>query len=138
MENSAPPNTSVASFEKWNDRWLPRPWVMRLQAKMLAMYGARFASQFQGEASLTEWRETWAAGLASLSGLEISAGLERCLEESPEFAPTLGAFREMCLRVVHPSHKPAALLATPRATSEIAEDNLRKIRELLHESRIHP
>lgn len=43
--------------------------------------------------------ETWAKGLAGISGQQLAEGLKACITRADEWPPTLPAFRALCLGI---------------------------------------
>lgn len=43
--------------------------------------------------------ETWAKGLAGITGEQLAAGLRACITRADEWPPTLPAFRALCLGI---------------------------------------
>lgn len=48
---------------------------------------------------MTSVAQTWATGLAKVTGEQLAAGLHACLERKGDFIPTLPDFRAMCVGV---------------------------------------
>ncbi len=81
------------------DRALPIQWVERLITRMQALYGAKFAAQWEG-VDLIALKQAWAEELAGYSGEEIARGLSACRERP--FPPTLPEFMVLCRPPVNP------------------------------------
>lgn len=78
---------------------LPEKWVVRLMAKMQAMYGAKFTQQWQGiDPDILQ--SEWAEQLAGFTGEELAAGLAACRERP--FPPTLPEFMVLCRPPIRP------------------------------------
>jgi hypothetical protein len=133
MENSTLQLTELKD-EMPRSKRLPEAWTTGLFSRLGMMYGQRFRSAFLSPAAVDEWVQTWGRGLAGLSSEELKHGLARCIQECPDFAPTLGRFREMCVGkppAVDPSHRPWIPLDEPRASLEVEEKHMAHIREIL-------
>lgn len=89
------------------------------------MYGAPFQRLFPDETSMIDWRETWGAGLAGLTGEQMKRGLSKCLYESPKWAPSLGEFRALCeppkVEVPRPEHQRYTPLPAPSGSPQAAQ-----------------
>lgn len=48
---------------------------------------------------LTIYADTWAKGLAGLSGEQLATGLEACLTRAGDWFPEIQEFRELCLGI---------------------------------------
>jgi len=81
------------------DLALPIQWVERLISRMQALYGAKFAAQWEG-VDLIALKQAWAEELAGYSGEEIARGLSACRERP--FPPTLPEFMVLCRPPVNP------------------------------------
>jgi hypothetical protein len=57
----------------------------------------RGCSVFDEEGKLTDVAQTWAFGLAGLSGEAILNGLRACIESGNDWPPELPLFRKMCV-----------------------------------------
>ena len=107
---------------------LPNHWVAGLFKKFQIRYLHRWTSAIEGieEAAATEWGEV----LAGLTGEQIKSGLARL---DPEWPPTAGGFRELCLHdeKKHACHKPLAALPRPEVEPEFVESQLVRMREAM-------
>ena len=117
MDASASPSTpNEFGAKNWPVNWLPRAMVATLQDRFAAMYGSRFQSLIRSPREADIWSETWAAGLAGVGPQELRRGYDACLVDHPDWPPTLGQFRELCIRKPHPSHVPR--IQAPRDTTD--------------------
>lgn len=90
---------SAASCEPTRPDWLRRLWE-----RMIAAYPNRWApsmgeSPQHPDGSLTVAGDTWARGLAGLSGQQIARGLEGCLASTSGWPPTLAEFKAKALGI---------------------------------------
>lgn len=102
---------------------LPESWVKSLFAKLSAMYGEKFARQWEGvEQSLLI--DTWAEALAPFAddgehrGKRIAWALQQCRDSHP-FPPTLPEFVLLVRQAPRP--EPLALPA-PKVAPEVAQE----------------
>lgn len=72
--------------------------VERLWQRMLAMFGHTWHSQY-GRSPEGIAAETWASGLAGLSGAQLAEGLRACFAEGREWPPSAPRFRAMCFGI---------------------------------------
>lgn len=79
---------------------------------MASIYGHRWATNF-GEDVENEAADTWAVGLADMTGAQLAQGLQACARSGPAWPPTLPEFRCMCLGV--PTLAEVALALRPGA-----------------------
>lgn len=84
---------------------MPTSAAMRqLWLRMVAIYGAKWASVHGVAAEtdagkLTETANTWARGLAGVTGEQLGAGLKACVSSSDPWPPTLSEFRARCMGI---------------------------------------
>lgn len=79
--------------EPSNTTALPTAWIERLFARLLTLYGRKFADQW-GCVDATDLKAAWARDLADMQPERIAMGLEAC--KSRPFPPTLPEFRALC------------------------------------------
>lgn len=80
---------------------LPTPTAMAtLWLRMTQIYAHRWTAP-HGESPDAEGSsaETWAKGLAGLSGAHLAAGLRACITRADPWPPTLPEFRALCLSI---------------------------------------
>lgn len=65
---------------------------------MAAIYGHRWVSSY-GDDPRSMTGDTWAAGLAGLTGEQLARGLEACIATSEPWPPTLPEFRVLCFDI---------------------------------------
>nr|WP_255703327.1 hypothetical protein [Lysobacter sp. GX 14042] len=65
---------------------------------MASIYGHRWTSSY-GDDPAGMAGDTWASGLAGLTGAQLAHGLQACLASSEPWPPTLPEFRSMCLGI---------------------------------------
>lgn len=128
--NSASWQTHTQSSSASVPAHLPEAWVAKLQARLTAIYGQKFASFLPDDSSAREWRETWAIALHDLTGEQIAAGLEKLMKGAHEWPPTTGEFRALCKPVIRPEHQRHPVLAAPRDTKDRSAE-LARIRAML-------
>ena len=75
------------------------------------LYGQKWVSLFQGDESIETWRVTWASGL-DVSAEQIKHALSLIGSEYPEWPPTFGQFKALCLSM------PAPYIALPAPVRE--------------------
>lgn len=74
-------------------RAVPEAWIEKLFARMVALWGSRFADMWR-DADLDEVKATWRAGLANVNDDGLKRGVAALFhEQSP---PTLPRFLELC------------------------------------------
>lgn len=78
---------------------VPLAWAARLIERMQALYGAKFAQQWEGIAP-ARLAEVWAQEIADYSAEEIQRGLASCRGRT--FPPTLPEFLGLCRPTLHP------------------------------------
>ena len=66
--------------------------IDRLWMRMTEIYGLRFTSSYGASPS-----ETWAKGLAGMTGQQIAIGLSRCISGDHAWPPTLPEFKALCM-----------------------------------------
>ncbi len=86
---------------------LPDAWVESLLARMLAIYGQKFRSQW-ADVPAESMRETWAVALGRFDGERIKWALEQMIATCP-WPPTLPEFAALCRQA--PRDEPAKLPA---------------------------
>ncbi len=86
---------------------LPDAWVESLLARMLAIYGQKFRSQW-ADGPAEAMRETWAVALGRFDGERIKWALEQMIATCP-WPPTLPEFAALCRQA--PRDEPAKLPA---------------------------
>jgi hypothetical protein len=65
-----------------------------LWTRFAEIYGHKWSSSYGAEPN-----DTWAKGLAGISGEQIAVGLRACLTSADPWPPTLPQFRAMCLGI---------------------------------------
>ena len=86
---------------------LPDHWVESLLARMLAIYGQKFRSQW-ADVPAESMRETWAVALGRFDGERIKWALDQMIATCP-WPPTLPEFAALCRQA--PRDEPAKLPA---------------------------
>lgn len=86
---------------------LPDSWVESLLARMLAIYGQKFRSQW-ADVPAESMRETWAVALGRFDGERIKWALDQMIATCP-WPPTLPEFAALCRQA--PRDEPAKLPA---------------------------
>ena len=86
---------------------LPDHWVESLLARMLAIYGQKFRSQW-ADVPAESMRETWAVVLGRFDGERIKWALDQMIATCP-WPPTLPEFAALCRQA--PRDEPAKLPA---------------------------
>lgn len=97
---------------------------------MAKIYGHKWVSSF-GAAD----DGTWLSGLRDVTLSQIGIGLERCRTRSEPWPPTLPEFRALCKSARAPYHHPFPRLSKPSANPEIAERELKQMKQLLRKTR---
>lgn len=100
---------------------------------MAEIYGHRWTSQY-GE---TDTDGTWARGLVGITGAQLAAGLQRCVNQGnkraqngeQDWPPSLGEFRGYCLPE-KPRYIGTDYVKLPKP--EIPEEQRTKIRQELY------
>ncbi len=74
---------------------------MNLWERFTHIYGHRFATAYgesalNAEGQLTDVAQTWAAGLAGITGEQLAVGLRACIKREDTWPPTLPEFRALC------------------------------------------
>ena len=65
---------------------------------MAEIYGHRWVSSY-GDDPSGSTGQTWAKGLAGLTGQQLAAGIAACIASAMDWPPTLPEFRRMCLGI---------------------------------------
>ena len=86
---------------------LPDHWVESLLARMLAIYGQKFRSQW-ADVPAESMRETWAVALGRFDGERIKWALDQMIATCP-WPPTLPEFAALCRQA--PRDEPVKLPA---------------------------
>ena len=95
---------------------LPDHWVESLLARMLAIYGQKFRSQW-ADVPAESMRETWAVALGRFDGERIKWALDQMIATCP-WPPTLPEFAALCRQA--PRAEPAKLPAPDVPPAAIA------------------
>jgi hypothetical protein len=66
---------------------------------MTEIYGHRWSATFGESTDGNSAAETWAKGLAGVTGPQLADGLKACITSSDPWPPTLPQFRSMCLGI---------------------------------------
>lgn len=66
---------------------------------MTEIYGHRWSATFGESTDGNSAAETWAKGLAGVTGSQLADGLKACIASSDPWPPTLPEFRAMCLGI---------------------------------------
>lgn len=72
--------------------------MRRLWQRMAEIYGHKWTSAY-GEDAGASAGQTWAKGLAGLTGTQIAFGLSAALASADEWPPTLPKFRALCFGI---------------------------------------
>jgi len=70
----------------------------RLWEAMADVYGHRWVSSYGADPQKGAG-QTWAKGLAGLTGHQLAAGIESCITSAESWPPTLPEFRALCLGI---------------------------------------
>lgn len=119
--------------------------MVNLWERLNHIYGHRFSSAYgesavDTEGNLTATAQTWAVGLANMTGQQIADGLHKCIE-SDEW-PSLPMFRINCLPSIKnglgldyvPEYyrkQPLAIEHKTIATKQTAADRLAEIKKMI-------
>lgn len=100
-----------------------------LCVRMSELYGHKWVSQY-GETL----PDTWARGLADLSGADIGTGLIQCLKLGHEWPPSLPEFRALCKP---PKRENAAMYREfpPMLEHKVSDEQKARAREMVAEMR---
>lgn len=125
---------------EWPLNALPKHWMEALFAKMVAFYGSRFASMWQGSNS-TEVQKVWAVELFKLSREQLKAGSDS-LSALPK-PPTLPEFIALCksARLEQAAFQAPRIKHVAPADQKIIDENLAKLRSIAGSLRLksaHP
>lgn len=82
---------------------IPVSWIEQVFSRLLAMYGNRFTSMWEG-LDPQQIKQVWADGLAGFGKEDILRGLDAC-KTGRDWPPTLPEFRKLCRPV--PAYEPA-------------------------------
>jgi hypothetical protein len=97
----------------------PTEWVERLFAKLLTLYGTRFADMWRGVA-VEDVKKTWGAALARYPLETIRDALVK-LTSSSTYPPTLPEFVALCESCYRPAPQKALTLELPPPDPEAAQ-----------------
>jgi len=75
---------------------LPAPWVDRLFARFVAIYGTQKVGAMWLDASMNEVKSVWADQLGRFAPESIAGALQRLVDSSSAWPPTLPEFVELC------------------------------------------
>lgn len=78
---------------------VPLAWLIRLETKFSAIFGARFTSTVASTDKRDAWIEVWRIGISGLTAEQIKLGLEKCTK-TQEWPPSPAEFRALCLPVI--------------------------------------
>lgn len=100
---------------------LPDHWVESLLARMLAIYGQKFRSQW-ADVPAESMRETWAVVLGRFDGERIKWALDQMIATCP-WPPTLPEFAALCRQAPRdePAKLPAPILTAEEVQARQAE-----------------
>jgi len=73
--------------------------IRTLWARMTEIYGHRWSATFGESTDGNSAADTWAKGLAGITGVQLADGLKACIASSEPWPPTLPEFRAMCLGI---------------------------------------
>jgi hypothetical protein len=111
---------------------LPHAWVERLFARFSATWGAqRLATMFPVD-SHADVKALWAEQLGRFEPETLRAALQSLTDSGREWPPTLPEFIAACQQaaVARRQHAPAALLDIPRASPEVAAEQLANVERI--------
>jgi hypothetical protein len=111
------PTPYVEPSHEANRSKLPYRLVAQLWGRMAGMYGMNWIRNYGAEPDGIAG-DTWASGLADLSGPQLGAGLEACKRVAETWPPTMQVFRARCLGIpefadVLPMLRPGAPEVSP-------------------------
>jgi hypothetical protein len=98
--------------------------------KFDAMYPIRWRSALQSEASVQNWRETWADAFQKkgITPQQIAVGIDECVELY-DWPPSLKEFIAACRTVKPAAHRNFPLALAHKSTPESRKEGLRKLHE---------
>ena len=115
MSNGSIASTTSASTPLECSEPLKTDWLRQIWMRMSAMYPNKWRSAMgesphhpeklsNGEPNpiagqLTIYADTWAKGLAGLTGKQLAVGLGACLTRAGDWFPEIQEFRELCLSI---------------------------------------
>lgn len=121
--------TSNSSADLWPQDAAPRHWVAALFEKMTRMWGNTFLDKWR-DVDLEGVMQEWGKGLRKLSSAELKAGVDSLI--TLKYPPNLPEFYGLCKQMrLHEMPRAEALTDQTRATPEIVEVNLARMREIL-------
>lgn len=118
-------------------RRLPKAWAAELLRRLAVIYGDRLS--LTDPAAADEWIDTWSETLGWVTAEQIAVGLDaverrvkRAAQEGrTEWPVSSVEFLALCQSRTLPAHRPLPRLGGPRVRSSVAEECLRKMREML-------
>ena len=102
-------------------------WVERLFARLLAIYGERFAAMW-ASTDKAEMKAVWANALGGFSSVELTSALDRCLGE--KFAPNLPEFVSYCRDAMRLRGSQLPAIEAPQLSREEAAKRLAEFRAM--------
>ncbi|AOJ10356.1 hypothetical protein [Burkholderia mayonis] len=122
-------DTPSSSSELWPQDGVPEHWVNELFKRMGRMWGNAFLEKWPQD-DLRGVKIEWARGLRKLSTSELKAGVDSLL--TLKFPPSLPEFYGLCKQMrLHEMPRAEALTDQTRASPEVVEANLRRMREVI-------
>lgn len=105
--------------------------VLRVFAYMGAKYGHKWTSLITDDGTLQLMVHCWANDLSSVPGDAIKEALVKCTSEFPEWPPTVGQFKQLCMVGRDPTLiPPARQLEKPRDHA-LAMDSIEQMKSIL-------
>jgi hypothetical protein len=99
------------------------------------MYGQQFADKWKN-VDIENVKRVWAEDLDGISGETLKAGLLACKNEC-EYPPSSAKFYQLCKAMRKPQAQQTYLLPHHKEFNpEVAESNLKKMKDMLNNSRI--
>lgn len=102
-----------------------------LYNKLDAMYPLQWRRAHTNEASIQNWRETWADAFdrKGITREQIAVGLSECLDLY-DWPPSLKQFIDACKTVKPAAHRNFQPALTHKSSPEVNQEGLRRLREI--------
>jgi len=114
---------------------LPLTWIESLFKRFEGMYGKSFHAKWDGM-DIENVKRVWAEDLGEFSWETIRAALQAC-RETCEHPPSSAKFYQLCKACrVAPEHRTLQIGHKKEYSPEVAEENLKKMKEMLANSKL--
>lgn len=113
----------------WPKEAVPERWITELFTRMHRHWGNTFLDKWR-DVEMAGLKIEWAKALRKLSSAELKAGVDSLL--TLKFPPSLPEFYGLCKQMrLHEIPPASQLTDQTRASPEVVEANLRRMREIL-------